>query len=49
VLKIPDVVQRLSAQGAEPRSSTPEELARFIEEDTRRLAAVIRFAGIRGD
>jgi tripartite-type tricarboxylate transporter receptor subunit TctC len=49
VLAMPDVAQRLSVQGAEPRASTPEELTRFIEEDTKRLGAIIRFAGIKGE
>jgi tripartite-type tricarboxylate transporter receptor subunit TctC len=49
ILTMPDVAQRLSSQGAEPRASSPEELTRFIEEDTKRLGAVIRFAGIKGD
>ncbi len=49
VLALPDVAQRLSSQGAEPRSSTPEELAKFIQQDTKRLGAIIRFAGIKGE
>jgi tripartite-type tricarboxylate transporter receptor subunit TctC len=49
VLAMPEVAQRLSSQGAEPRSSTPEELAKFMQEDTKRLGAVIRFAGIRSE
>jgi tripartite-type tricarboxylate transporter receptor subunit TctC len=49
VLSMPDVAQRLSVQGAEPRSSTPEELTRFMQEDTKRLGAIIRYAGIKGE
>jgi tripartite-type tricarboxylate transporter receptor subunit TctC len=49
VLAIPEVALRLSGQGAEPRTSTPEELAAFMREDYKRLGAVIRFAGIKGD
>ncbi|MCE9640052.1 MAG: tripartite tricarboxylate transporter substrate binding protein [Betaproteobacteria bacterium] len=49
VLAIPEVALRLSSQGAEPRSSTPEELTRFIQEDFKRLGAVIRSAGIKGE
>jgi tripartite-type tricarboxylate transporter receptor subunit TctC len=49
VLAMPDVAQRLSVQGAEPRASTPEELTRFIEADTRRLGGIIRSAGIKGE
>jgi tripartite-type tricarboxylate transporter receptor subunit TctC len=49
VLALPDVAQRLSVQGAEPRTSSPEELARFIQQDTKRLSAIIRSAGIKGE
>jgi tripartite-type tricarboxylate transporter receptor subunit TctC len=49
VLAMPDVAQRLSGQGAEPRASSPEELARFIETDTKRLGGIIRSAGIKGE
>ena len=49
VLAIPEVALRLSSQGAEPRSSTPEELTRLIQEDYKRLGAVIRSAGIKGE
>jgi tripartite-type tricarboxylate transporter receptor subunit TctC len=47
-LALPDVVQRLSSQGAEPRASSPEELAALIREDYKRLGNIIRFAGIKG-
>ncbi len=49
VLAIPEIALRLSSQGAEPRSSTPEELTRLIQEDYKRLGAVIRSAGIKGE
>ena len=49
VLAMPDVAQRLSVQGAEPRASTPEELRRFMQEDTKRLGGIIRSAGIKGE
>ncbi len=49
VLAMPDIAQRLSMQGAEPRASSPEELTRFIEADTKRLGGIIRSAGIKGE
>ena len=49
VLAIPEIALRLSSQGAEPRSSTPEELTRLIQEDYKRLGEVIRSAGIKGE
>ena len=48
-LSIPDVAQRMSSQGAEPRSSTPEELTQFMLDDYKRLGAVIKSAGIKGE
>jgi len=47
VMSNPEIAQRLASQGAEPRSSTPEELARFIQDDFKRLGAVIRSARIK--
>ena len=47
VLALPDIAQRLSLQGAEPKASTPEDLARFMQEDTTRLGNIIRTAGIK--
>jgi tripartite-type tricarboxylate transporter receptor subunit TctC len=49
VLANPDVALRLSSQGAEPRSSTPEELAGLMRADSTRLGNIIRFAGIKGE
>jgi tripartite-type tricarboxylate transporter receptor subunit TctC len=49
ILVIPEVSQRLSSQGAEPRASTPEELTKFMLADYTRLGNVIRFAGIKGE
>ncbi|MEO7727894.1 MAG: tripartite tricarboxylate transporter substrate binding protein [Burkholderiales bacterium] len=49
VLAMPDVAQRLSSQGAEPHSSTPEELTAFMLKDTQRLGGIIRFAGIKSE
>ena len=42
-----DVREKLAAQGAEPSNFTPEEFGRFLKEDTRRWAAVIRSSGIK--
>lgn len=44
-----NVTQRLVAQGAEPRGSTPEAFAQFIREDTERLRSVIRSAGVKAE
>jgi tripartite-type tricarboxylate transporter receptor subunit TctC len=47
IVKMPDVSATLTALGAEPVGSTPEELARTIAEDTARWAKVIKEAGIQ--
>ena len=49
IMAIPEVAHRLASQGAEPRSSTPGELARFMQDDFKRLSAVIRSAGIKAE
>jgi len=46
-LASPDVREKLAAQGAEPSNFTPEDFGRFLKEDTRRWAAVIRSSGIK--
>lgn len=47
ILAQPEVRQGLIAIGADPRSSTPEELAAFMKNDTERLRQIIRSAGLR--
>lgn len=47
ILAQPEIRQRLIAQGADPRSSTPEDLARFLKEDTERLRKIIKIAGVK--
>jgi tripartite-type tricarboxylate transporter receptor subunit TctC len=46
MLETPDVRAALAAQGAVPRSSTPEELARFTQTEIDKWAAAIKAAGI---
>jgi tripartite-type tricarboxylate transporter receptor subunit TctC len=43
----PEVIQRLTPQGAEPSSSSPEELTRYMKEESARWAKTIKAAGIR--
>jgi tripartite-type tricarboxylate transporter receptor subunit TctC len=38
----PEVARQLREQGAEPAPTTPQELARFIQQDTARWAGIIR-------
>lgn len=48
VLRSPDMTQRLEAEGAIPGGSTPEEFARFMGEELKRLTPVAKAAGLGG-
>ena len=45
-LKTPEVAQRLSEQGADLATSTPQELADFVSKDTAKWSSFIKRAGI---
>jgi tripartite-type tricarboxylate transporter receptor subunit TctC len=45
--KAPDVISRLSPDGAQPIGSTPEELRQFIVSDIARWRKVVKDAGIK--
>jgi tripartite-type tricarboxylate transporter receptor subunit TctC len=47
ILKLPDVRERLLAQGAEPIGSTPEQLAAILAADIAKYARVIRESGYK--
>jgi len=42
VVKLPDITERLSAQGVEPVANTPEQLAEFIKSEITRWGRVVR-------
>lgn len=44
-----DVKQRLAASGVDPVTSTPEQFAKHIREETVRYAKIIKDAGIKPD
>ena len=48
-LRAPDVVEKLSGQGAEPVASTPEEFAAFIRSETDKWANLVKAAKMRTD
>jgi tripartite-type tricarboxylate transporter receptor subunit TctC len=48
-LASPDVGQRLMSQGAEPSPSSPEELAKYMREESARWAKIIKAAGIKAE
>jgi tripartite-type tricarboxylate transporter receptor subunit TctC len=43
----PELVRRLDSVGVETRTSTPEELGRFVKSESARFGKVIRSAGIK--
>jgi tripartite-type tricarboxylate transporter receptor subunit TctC len=47
ILRLPDVRERLAAQGAEPVGTTPEEYAASIKADLARWAKPVRDSGAR--
>ncbi|MGV3629298.1 MAG: tripartite tricarboxylate transporter substrate binding protein [Betaproteobacteria bacterium] len=48
-LRAPDVVEKLSGQGAEPVASSPEEFATFIRSETEKWAKLVKAANMRAD
>lgn len=46
-LAAPEVRERLSAQGAEARTSTPQEFERYIKAEIAKLAPVVRQSGVQ--
>lgn len=46
-LAVPEVAERLGAQGAEPVGSTPEEFAQVIASETKRWTEIVKAANVR--
>jgi tripartite-type tricarboxylate transporter receptor subunit TctC len=49
VLRMPEVVQRLSGQGAEPVGNTPEEFAAFVRGEIDKWANLVKAANMKTD
>lgn len=49
ILAQPELAQRLSAQGSEPRASTPAGLADYMRNESTRWRKVIASAGVKAD
>ena len=48
-MNIPDIREKLIAQGTDPVGSRPEEFAAFMKSETAKWARVIKLANIRAD
>ncbi|MCW5602963.1 MAG: tripartite tricarboxylate transporter substrate binding protein [Burkholderiales bacterium] len=46
-LRAPDVVEKLSGQGAEPAATSPEEFTAFIRSETEKWANLVKTANMR--
>jgi hypothetical protein len=49
ILKSPEVVERMTADGSVPQGSTPEEFAKFIAGEQKRWGQVVKAANIKPD
>jgi tripartite-type tricarboxylate transporter receptor subunit TctC len=49
ILKLPDVRERLTGQGIDIQSGTPEEFAKLLVADLQRWAQVVQRAGIKAE
>lgn len=47
IVQLPDVREKLAAQGAEPLSGMPEQAGQFVRNEVARWAKVVKAAGIR--
>ena len=49
VLSMPDIIERLTAQGAEPAPSTPEVLEAYVKTEIAKWAKVVKASGAKVD
>ena len=49
ILRMPDVVERLAAKGAEVVGNAPDEFARIIKADVIEWATAVRNSGAKAD
>ncbi len=49
ILNSPEVRERLTAQGAEPAPTTPEQFAAFIGQELRKYARIVKASGAKVD
>ncbi len=48
-LRVPDVIDKLSSQGAEPVGNTPEEFTAFVRSEIEKWAKLVKAANMRTD
>ncbi len=49
ILRMPDVVERLSSQGAEPVGGTPEQFSAFIRTEIEKWSGLVKTAQMKAD
>jgi tripartite-type tricarboxylate transporter receptor subunit TctC len=49
ILALPDIRERLQSEGVVPKSSTPEEFAKFTRAEIEKLGKVVKASGMRAD
>jgi tripartite-type tricarboxylate transporter receptor subunit TctC len=49
LLKLPDVRERLAAQGMEAVGSTPPQFAEFVRRENAQWSKVVRSAGVKAE
>jgi tripartite-type tricarboxylate transporter receptor subunit TctC len=49
IVTLPDTRERLLAQGATPRPTTPEQFDDIIRNDAARFAALIKATGLKAE
>ena len=49
ILALPDIRERMQSEGLVPKSSTPEEFAKFTRAEIEKLGKVVKASGARAD
>lgn len=49
ILALPDVRERMQSEGSVPKSSTPEDFAKFTRAEIEKLGKVVKASGARAD
>jgi len=49
ILNLPDIKERMQSEGVAPKSSTPEDFARFTRAEIEKLGKVVKASGARAD